>query len=109
MTPLRYGRSLTPLGAAVERALGRARRSGSRERGFTMIEAVLAVGLFVIVATALATVLISAINSHGLSRQKTVAQQAAMDQIEEIRRLPYDDVGTVSGNPPGHGARRRRT
>ena len=101
MTPLRYGRSLTPRCAAVERALGRARRSGSRERGFTMIEAVLAVGLFVIVATALATVLISAINSHGLSRQKTVAQQAAMDQIEEIRRLPYDEVGTVSGNPPG--------
>jgi type II secretory pathway pseudopilin PulG len=69
--------------------------------GFTLIEALLAMALFILIATALATVLISAINSQGLSRQKTVAQQAAMDQIEEIRRMPYDDVGTVSGNPPG--------
>jgi type II secretory pathway pseudopilin PulG len=77
------------------------RRALRGNNGFTLIEALLAMALFILIATALATVLISAVNSQGLSRQKTVAQQAAMDQIEEIRRLPYDDVGTVSGNPPG--------
>ncbi len=57
--------------------------------------------LFLMVATALVTTLTSSISSHKLSRQRTIAEQVARDQIESIRRLPYDQVGLVSGNPPG--------
>jgi hypothetical protein len=88
-----------------ERRFGRTaclRRSRYRnEAGISLIEAVLAMVLFLIVATALATTLTSSIASHGLSRERTIAEQTAMDQIESIRLLPYDQVGVVSGNPPG--------
>ncbi len=57
--------------------------------------------IFIGVATSLAGVLTSSIAAHSVSRERTLAEQIAADQVESIRRLPYDDVGTVSGNPPG--------
>jgi type II secretory pathway pseudopilin PulG len=86
---------------AVDRMLQRLRRSTRDESGFTLIESVLAVVLFMMIASALATVLVASINSHSLSRHKTIAQQAAQDQLEYVRNLAYDDVGTQGGNPPG--------
>lgn len=57
--------------------------------------------LFAIVAAGVAGVLTSAIASHGLSRERTIAQELAQEQIESIRSLPYDQVGTPTGSPPG--------
>jgi type II secretory pathway pseudopilin PulG len=69
--------------------------------GFTLIEAVFAMILFAGLAAAMAGLLTSAITANNLARQRTLADQAAMEQIESIRRLDYDDVGTILGNPPG--------
>jgi type II secretory pathway pseudopilin PulG len=77
------------------------RRRLAREGGFTLIEAVMAMALFVLVAGALAGVLTSAVSASKIARERTLADQLAMEQIEEIRRLQYDSVGTTSGNPPG--------
>jgi type II secretory pathway pseudopilin PulG len=71
------------------------------ERGISLVEGLIAMTLFVIVATALVGVLTAGIASHGLSREKTIAQQAAAEEIEDIRRRAYADVGIVNGNPPG--------
>ncbi len=71
------------------------------ERGFTLIELVFAMTIFIGVAMALAGVLVSSIAAHTVSRERTLAEQIAADQVESIRRLPYDNVGVVSGNPPG--------
>ncbi len=71
------------------------------EGGFTLIEAVFAMVLFAGLAAAMAGLLTSAISANKLSRQRTIADQAAMEQIESIRRLDYEDVGIVLGNPPG--------
>jgi hypothetical protein len=49
----------------------------------------------------MAGLLTSAISANKLSRQRTIADQAAMEQIEYVRRLQYDDVGILLGNPPG--------
>jgi hypothetical protein len=57
--------------------------------------------LLLVVAGALGGVLTSAIAAQRLARERTLAQQAAQEEIESIRRLPYESVGTVSGNPPG--------
>jgi Tfp pilus assembly protein PilV len=73
----------------------------SGESGFTLIEAVTAMVIFAGLAAAMAGLLTSAISSNKLSRQRTLAEQSALEHIEYIRRLPYDDVGIVSGNPPG--------
>jgi type II secretory pathway pseudopilin PulG len=87
-------RTSTPI---VRRAL----RLGGGDAGISLIEVVFAMVLFAVVAAAVAGALTSAVASHGLSRERTIAQQLAQEQIESIRRLPYDQVGTIAGNPPG--------
>jgi type II secretory pathway pseudopilin PulG len=71
------------------------------EGGFTVVEMLLAMMLFLIVSAPLAGVLSATAASQKLSRERTLAQQTAMGQIEAIRALPYASVGTVNGNPPG--------
>ena len=84
------------------RALGRPFGAQLRaEAGFGLVEAVIAMSLFLVVATALSEVLTTAVTSHGFTLQQTLGQEAADAQIEDIRALPYDSVGTTSGNPPG--------
>ncbi len=85
----------------MARTFMRRQRPSSADGGFTLVEALFAMTLFIIVAASIGGLLTSSIASHRLSREKTIAQQQAMDQIESIRRLQYDSIGTVSGNPPG--------
>ena len=66
-----------------------------------MIETVMALTLFLIVGAALVGMLTSATAAGTLARQRTVAQQAALNQIESIRSMSYDSIGLVNGNPPG--------
>jgi type II secretory pathway pseudopilin PulG len=86
------------LRASLERRLLRHVRA---DEGFTLIEAVLGMVLFVIVATSLAGVITSSIASNSLARERTIAEQKSQEKIESIRRMDYDDVGLPSGNPPG--------
>jgi type II secretory pathway pseudopilin PulG len=71
------------------------------ESGQTLIEVVIAAGIFAIVSAGLIYFLTSAVNVSSLARQKTVAQQAAASQIDYVRNLPYASVGNISGNPSG--------
>ncbi|MCP9486944.1 MAG: hypothetical protein MSC30_13900 [Gaiellaceae bacterium MAG52_C11] len=72
------------------------------ERGFMMIEAVAALVLFAVVVIALVGLLTSAISANTFSREKTIAEQVANDQVEWIRSRGYDNVGTTLGNPAGN-------
>lgn len=85
------------ISAAVKRRMSLVRG----ERGFTLVEVVLALGLFVIVAGSVAGLLSGAIAAHKVARERTIAEEQATEYIEEIRLKPYNDVGTPSGNPPG--------
>ncbi len=71
------------------------------QRGFTLIEATIAMVIFLIVATGLAGLLASGVKQHSLTRQKTLAKEEALTQIEKIRRYPYTNLGFVGGNPSG--------
>jgi type II secretory pathway pseudopilin PulG len=98
----RYATEMTSRVLAVPASLVRGTRRRARdERGFTLIEAITGMMLFAFIAVALIGLLNSAIAANTLSRQKTVAQQMAQDQVEDIRRRDYADIGTPSGNPPG--------
>ena len=66
-----------------------------------MMEIVIALMLFEIVAAGLVGLLTSATAATNLARQRTLAQQAALNQIETVRALDYGSVGIVGGNPPG--------
>jgi type II secretory pathway pseudopilin PulG len=79
----------------------RAQRALAREHGFTIVETLMAGVILLILATGIAGVLTSSIAANTVAHERTVAQQCANDQIEQIRRKAYDNVGLVSGNPPG--------
>ena len=101
MTRLPYRRSWMATVSALTRRFRPGRTSGTSAAGFTLIEALLAMVLFVMVAAALAGVLISAVNARGVARQKTVAEQVAVEQVEQVRKYEYDKLGFVGGNPSG--------
>jgi type II secretory pathway pseudopilin PulG len=71
------------------------------ERGFTLLETLLAGLILIILAAGIAGVLTSSIAATSVARDRTGAEQCAADQVEQIRRRAYDDVGTIGGNPPG--------
>jgi type II secretory pathway pseudopilin PulG len=73
----------------------------SAQPGFTLVETVIALSFFAIVATALAALLTSSIAAHDIAKERTLAEQAAQNKIEGIRQLNYADVGIPNGNPPG--------
>ena len=89
-----------PIERALLRMMRRARRALAHERGFTLIEAVLAMAIFAAVATSLSGVLTSSISARSLASQRTAAEQIASDQIEWIRSLDYDtEVGCTTSSP----------
>ena len=71
------------------------------ERGISLAEVLIALVLLSIVGAAMVTLLTSATAATKLARHRTIAQQAALGQIEAIRAMDYNDVGIVSGNPAG--------
>jgi Tfp pilus assembly protein PilV len=85
----------------VFRLAGVLRRLRREERGVTLMEMVVAMGIFATVTTPLAGVMTASMKSHLGSQERTLAEQAAAAQIESVRALPYDAVGVVNGNPPG--------
>ncbi|MGZ4384351.1 MAG: type IV pilus modification PilV family protein, partial [Gaiellaceae bacterium] len=75
---------------------------GRSAAAFTLIEMVIALALFGIVAASMVTVLTSATSADGRSRQRSIALELAQQQVEYIRQLNYTNAGTQSGNPPGN-------
>jgi hypothetical protein len=69
------------------------------EGGFTLVESMMAAVLLMMVGTSLSGVLASSVVTYSSARERTLAQQFAMDKIEEIRRMPFSQVGLANGNP----------
>ncbi len=86
--------------ACIRARLG-ARVSLRGESGFTLMEAVIAMMLFALIATAMLSVLTAGVSAQRLSRQRTIAEQASTAQAEYIRTLSYSNVGNPGGNPSG--------
>lgn len=61
----------------------------------------MATAIFAVVAVGFTATLAASLRTYVVSRAHTVAEQLATRQLEQARSLPYDQVGTVGGNPPG--------
>lgn len=69
--------------------------------GFGLIEIVVGMTLFAVMALSFAATTGAALKTYQASRARTIADEIATEMVEEARRVAYDDLGTVSGNPPG--------
>lgn len=67
------------------------------EGGFTLIEVLLAMAIFLIGILAVLMMHIKAINTNSGARSVTLNYTWAMDKVEELLRLPYDDSNLAAG------------
>jgi hypothetical protein len=71
------------------------------ELGFTVIE-VLVAGLVLVVGLVMMSQFFASAMGRVLDSDiRSVLHQVAAEEIEQIRGLPYDDVGTTTGHPQG--------
>ncbi len=76
-------------------------RLNQKSTGFTLIEAVIGVVVFIIIVISIYQTYIFLFNLVRNSRLKITAAALANEQFEIMRNLPYDDVGIAGGLPPG--------
>jgi len=72
-----------------------------RNKGFTFIDVLVGTALLVIVMIGIFTGFQLLFRVLAQSQGRTVALALANEQIEIIRNLPYQDIGTQDGVPPG--------
>jgi len=70
-------------------------------KGFTLIEILVGIALMVIIFLGLYGAFHLGLKVVGQSKAKVTAISLANQKMEEIRNLPYNDIGTIGGIPPG--------
>ena len=70
--------------------------------GFTLVEVMIGMAIFLIGFLAVGSMQIAAINGNAGAREATEAATRATDQLETLIALPYDSI--VSGGPVTDGA-----
>ncbi len=70
-------------------------------KGQSLIEALLGLGILLILFHALGSLLIAAYDLLGNTRTRTTARYLATERIEEMRNLPYANIGVQGGIPSG--------
>jgi type II secretory pathway pseudopilin PulG len=71
-------------------------------KGFTLLEAVIGIGLIVIVFTALYGAFVFGVKVVGQSKAQVGAIALANQRMEQLRNFPYKNVGTLGGIPSGN-------
>lgn len=68
---------------------------------FTLVEVTFVIAIFAMVAAAILATTRSLTRSISYNRFRDVAIQVGAEQMELVRNLPYEDVGTTGGFPTG--------
>ena len=71
------------------------------QQGVTLIETLLGVAVIAIVGFGVARTYITLLQIYSTTRVKIAASALAGEQMELIRNMPYSQVGTMGGIPPG--------
>lgn len=76
-------------------------KQSRHQAGQSLIEIVITIGLLAILFHAVFTLITAAFRVLGDSRARLTARHLTQTKIEEIKNVPFDDLGTVGGIPPG--------
>ncbi|MBS3757462.1 MAG: prepilin-type N-terminal cleavage/methylation domain-containing protein [Desulfobacterales bacterium] len=71
---------------------------GERNKGFTLIEAVVAIGILAIGILAVASMQLTAFKGNRSARRQTEAVSLAAQRLEELAALPYEDARLAGGS-----------
>jgi type IV pilus assembly protein PilV len=66
-------------------------------KGFTLIEIIIAVFVMVVALIGLIAVTVMIINANDLNRHRTTATTLANDKLEEIKNLSYNSIVDTAG------------
>ena len=72
-----------------------------RDRGFGLVDVVVGIALLLVVFLALFGLLRASLALSGLAKAEAAATEIANTQIEYLRGLSYDSIGTIGGIPAG--------
>lgn len=72
-----------------------------KESGFTLTEVLVSAALLLLIALAFAPALLFVLENSEKNRIRTVATSLANEVIEELRTVPFDEIGLKDGNPGG--------
>ena len=73
-----------------------ATKQSRRQRGLTLIEVLVAVGIMAAIGAAFMNSMSTAYKSAGTLDEQTQAEALARSQLEQIKSLPYQDSGNYS-------------
>lgn len=76
-------------------------QQNNNRSGFTLVEMLVATAVFAIVSIVMYQGYAQILETTRILKVRSVASNLANEQIEIIRNLPYEDVGTVGGIPAG--------
>ena len=79
------------------RELARARASHRADEGFTVVEILVALGIFMVVVVALLPQIVVGVRATGTARMVTQAKGVAQGQLERMRNLPFH-IARDAGN-----------
>ncbi|PIR96029.1 MAG: hypothetical protein COT92_03260 [Candidatus Doudnabacteria bacterium CG10_big_fil_rev_8_21_14_0_10_42_18] len=85
----------------VKREEGMKHKENS-QKGFSIVELIITVAIFTILAAGVLGSFLALSQSVKKAREKTVLSSLATNYLEIVRNMPYSQVGTLSGNPPGN-------
>jgi len=71
------------------------------KNGFSLIEIVIGIALFLIIALGVYSAFRLSVKVVHQSKARITAIMLANERIEEVRNLPYNDIGTIGGIPSG--------
>lgn len=70
-------------------------------KGFTLIEAIVAIAIFGIILAGVLGLFSLLTRATKAAREQIILSALSVSRLEIMRNLPYDEVGTSSGNPNG--------
>lgn len=73
-------------------------RSHNKQTGFTLVETVVALGVFAIIAVSILGLYSSLISSTVVMKQKSIALSLANNQVEYLKSLPYSNLAVAGGS-----------